>query len=181
MQLNTDRLVLRPMTLDDVPALNEIERNPDVTRYMTFDPQSLSQTRGYIESSLADQSSIPRRVYEFAIDEKSESRLIGRCGLRCDRPEHHEAIIWYLLHPAFWGKGYACEAVSALIAFGFQTLTMHRIWADCDPRNTPSCKLAERVGMRLEGRLRENYLLRGEWCDTAVYAILAQEWASAVR
>ena len=91
------------------------------------------------------------------------------------RPEHFEASVWYLLHPDAWGRGYAVEAVAALLEFGFGELKLHRIWADCDPRNAASCRLAEKLGMRLEGRLRENYWLKGEWCDTAVYAILAHE------
>lgn len=178
MTLETKRLLLRELTLDDARALNEIESNPDVTRYMAFDPQSAEQTRAYLEAAVREQLNDPRRTYDLAVTDRESGLLIGRCGLGYFRPEHGEAAIWYLLHPAQHGRGYASEAASAVIDFAFGPLGLHRVWADCDPRNTASCRVAERLGMTLEGRLRENYRLKGEWCSTAVYAILEHEWAA---
>lgn len=188
MTLETRRLLLRELCEDDRPALNEIERDPRVTRYMAFDPQSTDQTRTYIEDAIRQQSADPRQIYDLAIVLRREypegasetpAVLIGRCGLGVRRPQHREADVWYLLHAAQWGRGYAFEAVSALLDFGFRTLRLHRVWADCDPRNIASCGLATRLGMQLEGRLRENYFLKSEWCSTALYGILEHEWPPA--
>lgn len=176
MTLTTPRLLLRELAPDDADALNEIERDERVTRYMSFDPQSLDQTRAYLEAAQRQQAETPRRTFDLAIAPLGAAKLLGRCGLEIRRPEHREAVLWYVLHPAAWGRGYVSEAATALIDFGFRTLGLHRVWADCDPRNAASCRVAERLGMTREGRLRDNYWLKGEWCDTAVYSLLDREW-----
>ena len=183
MFLQTQRLFLRELAEQDAAALHEIERDPRVTRYTSFDPRSLEEVRAYIEKAIRDQSDA-QRVFDLAVIPREDgeerdrdfSPPIGRCGLGIYRPEHCEAALWYELHPARWGKGYAVEAASALLDYAFGPLGLHRVWADCDPRNAASCRVAERLGMTLEGRLRENHLLKGEWCSTALYAILEGEW-----
>ena len=87
-----------------------------------------------------------------------------------------EADIGYEIASAQWGHGYATEAVEALLAFGFQTLQLQRVWAFCLDENTASWRVMERAGLRREGLLRENVWLRGRWWDTAVYGVLAEEW-----
>ncbi len=78
----------------------------------------------------------------------------------------------------YWGKGYATESLKAIIAFAFLNLSARRIVAMCDPQNTRSWRLLERVGMRREGTLRQNvYFFVDEnntpiWKDTYEYAIL---------
>lgn len=178
LPIRTERLLIRELLPTDAPALNAIERLPEVTRYMPFDPQTPQQTAEYIESARADADSVPRRKFDLAIVPHGEAALVGRCGLGITRPEHFEASIWYLLSPSVWGRGYVTEACRALLDLAFGSLGMHRVWADCDPRNASSCRVAERLGMVREGVLRENYYLKGEWCDTAVYAILAQDYHS---
>lgn len=175
MELTTSRLVLREMTIDDAPALHVFESDPRVTRHLSYEPRTLEQTQKYIEQRFAEQESNPRRCFDLAIALRASSDVIGRCGLKVERPEHHEAAIWYVLNPAHWGCGYAAEAVRALISFGFGPLNLHRVWADIDPRNTSSARLVERLGFTREGHLRQNYFLKGEWCDTLIYGLLENE------
>lgn len=181
--LETARLWLRDLRASDAAALNEMERDPRVTRYVPFEPQTLEQSRAYIEKDLQLQAEVPRPSYDMAIvlrDKRSGSAdgpLIGRCGMGLQRIEHREGMIWYLLNPSHWGQGYAVEAVRAMLEFAFGTLRLHRVWADCDPRNVASCRVAERAGLVLEGRLRDNYFLKGEWCSTSLYAMLESDWA----
>lgn len=179
--LETDRLRLRELALDDAGALNEIERDARVTRYMAFDPQTAAETRAYIEGAMKQQHESPRRAFDLAIVLRGSGLLIGRCGFEIRRPEHREAMLWYELHPDHWGRGYAVEAMRAVLEFAFCDLQVHRVWADCDPRNAASCRVAERLGMTLEGRLRENYWLKEEWCSSAVYGLLANEWERDAR
>ncbi|MBK8913423.1 MAG: GNAT family N-acetyltransferase [Phycisphaerales bacterium] len=176
MMLDTPRLVLRDFTPDDAAALHAIESDPAVTRYMSFDPQSPEQTQAYIAGAVGQQIEDPRLVYDLAIVPRGASALVGRCGLGIHRPEHFEGELWYLLAPHSQRQGIASEAVRAMLDFAFGPLGLHRVFADCDPRNAASCRLIERLGFRLEGRLRENYRLRGEWCDTHLYAMLSHEW-----
>ncbi len=176
LSLTTDRLILRDMIPADAEALHRIDGNPAVTRYTSYDPQSLEDVRRNLVERQAEQAARPRVTYDLAVLLKADGAIIGRCGFGVQRPEHREAMLWYVFDPPRWGRGYAVEAAKALLAFGFDTLGLHRIWADCDPRNTASCRVAQKLGMTHEGRLRENYYLKGEWCSSEVYAMLEQEW-----
>jgi RimJ/RimL family protein N-acetyltransferase len=114
-------------------------------------------------------------VWELAV--ARGDRLVGRAGLAC-KDQGRQAMIWYLLDPAVWGRGYATEAARALVAFAFEGLGVRRVYADVDPRNGASARVCERLGMRREAHFVEDVEVRGEWCDTAIYALLAREWAA---
>lgn len=182
LELRTARLLLRDLRADDAAALNAVEREPGVTRYMSFDRPSLDETAEYLRECVLDQQATPRLTFDLAIvASENPDRLIGRCGLGIRRPEHHEAELWYLLAPDVHGQGYATEATAATLDLAFGPFALHRVWADCDPRNDPACRLARRLGMRHEGTLRENYRLRGEWCSSNIFGILAHEWRGVSR
>ena len=106
----------------------------------------------------------------------AEARLIGWCGLGISDDEPREAIVWYTLHPDAWNRGYTTEAARALVDFGFRTLGLHRVGADCDPANVASWRVLEKLGMRREGHLREKFWIKGEWVDSLIFAILDHEW-----
>jgi RimJ/RimL family protein N-acetyltransferase len=80
----------------------------------------------------------------------------------------------YLISPAAQGQGYATEAARALLDFGLTTGGLHRITATCDPENTGSVRVLEKIGMSREGHLRDHFLIRGAWRDRLLYAKLAQ-------
>ena len=181
MIISTPRLKLRELELSDAAALNEIDRDERVTRYLPYDPRSPDETAAYLAAAATQQSQLPRRVYDFAIVLESTKSFVGRCGLGIERSEHREAMLWYVLHPAHWGNGYARESATVVLDLAFGALALHRVYADCDPRNTASCRLAERLGMKAEARLRENYFLKGEWCDSSIYGMLDWEWRSRER
>ncbi len=177
MELSSKRLILCDLRAEHAEPLNQIERDPRVTRYMTFDPQTLEESQEYVRKAIEAQLAEVRAIYEFAITLRDQGVLIGRCGLGISRPAHKEAAIWYVLHPDHWGNGYARDASVLLLDFAFGVLQLHRVYADCDPRNTASCRLVANLGFILEGTLRQNYYLKGEWCDAAIYGMLAHEWA----
>jgi [ribosomal protein S5]-alanine N-acetyltransferase len=89
-----------------------------------------------------------------------------------------EANIGYELNPPYWNFGYATEAAHAVVDFGFQHFGIHRIWADLVADNVGSAHVLEKLGMRLEGHLREKAYFKGRWWDALIYAILAEEWES---
>ena len=89
--------------------------------------------------------------------------------------------IGWVFHPDVGGQGLATEAAAALLDAAFHEVYLHRVMAQLDPRNLRSARLCERLGMRLEGVFREELWSKGEWTDTAVYAILASEWERRSR
>ena len=174
--LRTDRLVLREFVEGDWPALHAVESRPEVARYQSFEPRTAEESRAYILDACEGAAENPRRTYDLAVILAAEDRLIGRCGLGITDPALGEGMLWYTLDPACWCQGYGTEAAQGLVDFGFRELRLHRIWADCDPANGASWRVLEKLGMRREGRLRENAWIKGEWVDTLIYAVLAWEW-----
>jgi RimJ/RimL family protein N-acetyltransferase/protein tyrosine phosphatase (PTP) superfamily phosphohydrolase (DUF442 family) len=175
-RLETERLVLRDFVESDVESVHAYGTEPEVYQYMIWGPNTLEQTRGFIEQELMHQTEPDRRAYEFAIVQRSDDQLVGGVGLRVRSAEHLEADIGYVLARLAWGNGYATEAARRVIAFGFDVLGMHRIYATADVRNLASQHVLEKLGMRREGTLRQNQCIRDTWRDTAMYAVLEDEW-----
>ena len=178
VRLNTERLVLREFEPDDWEALHAIESLPQVARYQSFAPRTRNESRLYVLEAIQGAADHPRLTYDLAVVTADSGRLIGRCGLGTGDGEPREAVLWYTLHPDEWGRGYTTEAARAMVDFGFRTIGLHRIWADCDPANVASWRVLEKIGMRREGHLRENAWVKGEWVDSLIYAILDREWTS---
>ncbi len=80
-------------------------------------------------------------VFQLAIERKDDGRMIGNCGIRVNAPEHREANIGYELNPDAWGQGFATEAATAIVRFGFEELGLHRIWAEVNAENAGSVRV----------------------------------------
>jgi RimJ/RimL family protein N-acetyltransferase len=181
MELLTPRLRLREFEGDDWRATWAYESDPEVVRYTTHGVRTPEESRKYLEDSIATALEVPRRIHDLAVVLREDGSLIGRCGLKVVDAEQREGTLWYILDRAQWGKGYISEAAEAMVDFGFGTLGLHRVWADCDPRNAGSVGVLQKLGFRLEAHFRENVLIKGEWCDTLIHAILDREWAARPR
>jgi len=162
--------------MDDWPAVFAYQSDPRYQRYYPLMEQTQEQTQEFIKMFLDQQQETPRRKFQLAATLKTNSKLIGNCGIRMDTADAHKADIGYEFSPEYWGKGYATEAAQAIVRFGFRTLRLHRIWSWCIADNLGSARVLEKVGMQLEGRLRENEYFRGRWWDTLMYAILESDW-----
>jgi [ribosomal protein S5]-alanine N-acetyltransferase len=176
MQLTTPRLLLREFQEEDWHFTNLYEANEEVMRYQTSNTRTSQESLEYIQQCLAEAQEEPRTLYDFAIVLEATQMVIGRVGMKVDY-DAEEAVLWYILNRSYWSKGYVSEAATAMLGFGFDQLHLHRIWADCDPRNTGSYRVMEKIGMRREAHFKENIFIKGEWCDSYVYAILDHEWA----
>jgi RimJ/RimL family protein N-acetyltransferase len=180
MRLDTDRLLLRELEESDAPAVNVWESDPQVVRYQSNDTSSLEESLARIRKNrVRAAGGAPRSLYELAVVRREDEQVIGRVGMSIQRPEHREAEVWFVFRRDCWGRGYALEAMRALVDHAFGVLGLHRLYGDCDPRNTGSFRLMERLGMKREAHLRENWWLKGEWCDSWIYGLLDREWAAA--
>jgi len=176
MTLTTDRLILRPYRESDFEAVHEYGSDPEVVRYTSFGPNTEEDTRSFLRRALEAAQEEPRLDYGFAIILQAENRLIGGCGLHRSGTHPRIAELGYVLHRNYWGRGYATEAARALLAFGFEELSLHRIFARCDPANVASARIMEKIGMQREGHLREAEWHKERWWDLLLYAILDYEW-----
>jgi [ribosomal protein S5]-alanine N-acetyltransferase len=178
MLIDTPRLILREFEDDDAIATNVYERDAEVVRYQSFAPRSFSESLDYIVKSRATAREVPRRIFDLAVVLRDEQRLVGRCGLKVVDAESREGALWYILNPAYWGRGIIPEAAQTLLGFGFGELGLHRIIVDCEPDNRPSIRVAEKLGMRREAHFVENAWIKGCWTDSLIFALLDREWAA---
>ncbi len=126
--LNTDRLVLRELTVKDAQAILDCFSNPDVLRHYGQKPlTSLAQVKQIIDDF--SQNYDEKRGIKWGIELKGQEGIIGTIGFQEWSTEHKRADISYALFPESWGKGYALEAVNRVISFGFQEMELVRIGA----------------------------------------------------
>jgi RimJ/RimL family protein N-acetyltransferase len=170
--LETPRLILRELDAEDATAIQEYAADVEVVRHLDWGPNTPKDTEQFLATASAARAAVPRTAYHLAIVLKSSSRSIGGCRIEIRSPASGNGDIGYVLARNAWGHGYATEATRALLAFGFQALGLHRIWATCDVENRASARVLEKIGMRQEGRLRQNVRRRGEWRDSYLYAVL---------
>jgi RimJ/RimL family protein N-acetyltransferase len=178
LPLLTPRLELRDFRLDDFAAVHAYASDPLVTRYTSFGPNTEEQTRAFLDMMLKDASAKPRQNYNLAVVDRESGTLFCGCGLLGRGERVHE--IGYVLNRGWWGRGFATEIVGALLAFGFGELSAHRIYARVAPENEASSRVLTRHGFRLEGHLRKECFVRGEWQDSLLYALLEEESSASV-
>ena len=174
--LRTDRLVLRAFEPEDWRGLHALQSDPETSRYLTFEPFTEQDSRDYISRDVQARAEQPLRGFEFAATLAETGEFLGRCGLMIHDAELGDASFWYVLDRRHRGRGLMLEAARRLIDFAFADLGLRRLWADVDPRNLASAKLAERLGLRLEAHFLENVIIKGELCGTLIYAMLRREW-----
>jgi RimJ/RimL family protein N-acetyltransferase len=176
--LQTERLVLRTFREEDWQAVHDYGSDPEAVRYMPWGPNTEQDTKTFIQRELAHQKEKPRVVHNFALIEQTSQRLIGACSISIRNNELREGEIGYILNRHFWNLGFMTEAAEMVVSFGFNELGLHRIYATCDPANTGSYRVMEKIGMQREGHLREHKLIKGKWRDSLLYSILTNEYTS---
>lgn len=176
MQFNTSRLLLREYVPDDWRAVLAYQRDPRYLRYYTWNDRTEEDVRDFLQQLIDSRHEHPRKKFAFAVTLKFNGQLIGNCNIRKHRAEDLVAEIGYEIAPAHWSNGYATEAARAIVEFGFHELKLHRIAAWCIADNTASAHVLEKIGMQLEGRLREQENIKGNWWDVLLYGILDREW-----
>jgi ribosomal-protein-alanine N-acetyltransferase len=149
--LETERLILRPISNDDLAATHRVFDDPAVRRYLWDDrPVSLEATASVVQTSTRDFSE--RGVGLFGVRLRGAEELVGLCGLRWEDGIGDMEIIYCLL-PELWGRGLATEAAEACLRFAFEEARLERVMAGADEANAASLRIIEKLGMRFVGRI----------------------------
>jgi len=176
LPIETPRLVLRDLVDGDGPSVHAYASDAATVRLLDWGPNTAEDTTRFLSMARASSKAAPRTAYHLAIVLSATQRLIGGCRIEVRSDASRNGDIGYVLARDVWGQGFATEAGHALVAFGFQSLALHRIWATCDVENRASARILEKIGMQQEGLLRQNVRRRGEWRDSYLYAILEPDW-----
>ncbi len=173
--LTTERLVLRAMSITDVDDMYDYARRSEVCEYLLWRPHpSREYTCSYLEHiqnryAMGD-------FYDWAIVFRESGKMIGTAGFTRIDAEHNRAEVGYVINPDFWGQGIAAEAVRAVIDFGFNTLSLHRIEARFMQENKASVRVMEKLGMSFEGLRRDSELVKGRYRTVGYCSILQSEF-----
>jgi RimJ/RimL family protein N-acetyltransferase len=174
--IRTARLVLRPVTIDDLDDVYAFQRRPDVVRWMLgAEPRTREQSRASV-LAMAGEDAWRAEGDCLTVAVVADGGVIGVVELVWRDERAGTAELGYVFHPDHGGRGLATEAAAALVDWGFSEVGLHRVYGRCHSRNEASARLMTRLGMRQEARHVESYLFDGEWADQLVFAILAREW-----
>ena len=179
--VRTERLSIRPAVADDLDAVWRVRRIESVSRWITTAPATREEFRVYFED--------PGRLAKTLVVEL-DGLVVGDLMLAIEdawsqsevaaQARGVQAELGWCIDPGYGGRGYATEAVRALMRICFEHLGLRRVTANTFADNEPSWRLMERVGMRRElHTVRESLHRSGEWLDGLGYALLADEWRQA--
>ena len=168
--LETERLLLRRITNEDIPAFYDIMGKDMVMRYLGR-TLSNEEIKGYISNiSNKDHKDI---TGEYAIVLKEGNITIGQFGLEIKKRDKR-ATISYIFNDKYWNNGYAYECGLKVVEFLFSEKKLHKVAADCDIANLPSIKVLEKLGMKKEGTMREHRfnITNNNYYDVVNYGLL---------
>ena len=179
-ELETDRLILRKLTMHDAEDIYAYSKDPEVARHVLWDAhRSIGESRAYLRYMIRRY-----RMTEpasWGIELKATGRIVGTIGFMWVQQENRSAEVGYSLSRAYWNRGIMTEALQAVLQFGFDTLNLNRIEAQHESDNPASGRVMEKAGMIHEGRLRQRVYNKGRYADVELYAILRQDLRFSAR
>ncbi len=169
--MTTGRLVLRPFVMDDAQALFTWACDLEVTRYLRFPShEDIGDSRKVIERWISEATKPP--FFHWAITIRTTKEVVGSIGIDVQSPHDNRGEVGYCLARHVWNRGYATEALQAVLDFGLQIAGFHRIEACHSVSNPASGKVMRKAGMRFEAGPLHHYYRSDAlgYQDTVMYA-----------
>ncbi|RMZ74693.1 arabinogalactan endo-beta-14-galactanase [Pyrenophora seminiperda CCB06] len=178
--IKTPRLLLREFVMKDEVGYFQLEGNEQNARYQEWPPRTRQQARQLVLQNIRNHNDIPRTIYELAV-ENTDGQFIGRVGAKTSQANSDKlpgestikpvtrANLWFSFLPSVQGQGFATEAMTTFIDALKERLQDQgklEMQIECDPRNEPSWKLAERLGFERHSLTKEKEFIKGEWVDS---------------
>ncbi len=178
--LQTERLLLRPMTLDDDQDMFEYGSDPEMTRFTSWEThRSIEDARVFLQREVDGFDDVTGGAW--GIEHRGDRKFIGAFGFILQPPEHQIQEIGFHLARKYWGQGLMTECAREVIRFSFDNLEVNRIQATCEPENIGSARVLEKCGLSYEGTLRAWRLTKGRWLDMRMYSILKRDYRGLIR
>lgn len=175
-ELRTKHLIIRKLQADDATALCAYRGLPDVAAYQSWEKFTHADATRLIESLGDNEPGIPGAWAQLALIEIESGKMIGDCGLYCQTEDSRLMELGITLSPNHQGRGYAKDALEAVLNYLFTNLHKHRISMTTDARNAACIALCQRLGMRQEAHFVDHLWFKGAWGSEYVFSILSSEW-----
>lgn len=181
-ELETERCILRAITLDDVRDMFEFMSDDKVTQYLPWETATtLEMPKGYVQRY--------QTMYEeqkglvWGIINKKHQKMMGTCLLFNFKLAHHRAELGYALGSAWWRQGFMLEVTSRVVDYAFSDLGFHSLEAHIDPENVGSHGLLEKLGFVQEAYFHESFYNPDldTFEDNAVFSLLKSKWSKSVK
>ena len=168
--LETPRITLRPLTLEDAVTVLFLRSDVRTIQYLDRDPmRSVLEAREHI--AFLNAGFLNSDCIIWGIELKTSGELIGTIAYhRLDKP-HYRAELGYMIHPDHWRKGYMQEVLEVVIDYGFQVMHCHTLEAQVNPHNVASIQILQKFNFEREAYFKENYLFNGQFLDSSVYTL----------
>ena len=178
--IESERLLLRQHTLEDAADCFACYADPEVFRYSPLSEEISLESATHTLNRLLTWHQ-ERFLLCWALVLKANQRFMGKIQLEDWSDEDHRTAVGYRLGKQYWGKGYATEALHAVIAYLFEQTTVNRISASTWSENIASIRVLEKAGMRFEGLARQRRFAKGAFRDEKYYAILREDFFNETR
>ncbi len=176
--LATERLILEDLAEEDLSNIQKIARDPDLMRYVLIWLENDEQIAGFLQRAIAESKLTDRMGYVLAARIAGTGEFAGLTFLEIEPELPTTGEIGIVLLPEYQASGYGKEILQKYIEFGFDTLSLHRVFGKCDELNSASARLMGQCGLIYEGTIREHVWLRDHWRSTRYYGMLAGEYAA---
>jgi len=176
--LETPRLLLRKLSLEDATYFQQIRSDERVMEFMDSNSHlEIENSEKFISENLENYAQ--KKAISWALIEKSSRNFIGDFSFWAIDRKNSRAEVGYVLRPEYWGKGFMKEALEEIFKFGFLKLNLHSLEANINPANNKSRSLLLKLGFVKEGYFKENYFYNGNYLDSEIYSLLENNFNSA--
>ena len=167
--IRTDRLIIRPMTEEDVPALKEWMSDKSIYTYWGKGPSKAELN----PELLFEKGEKPTKSFHLGVALKDDDKVVGDLWVYLIEKDRMASVA-IRLSKGFHGCGYGTEALRAITRFCFEHTELRRLWTEVDVRNVASCRILEKCGYTKEGHIRQGKMVN-TWCDYYIYGILSTD------
>jgi RimJ/RimL family protein N-acetyltransferase len=178
IQVISERLLMRPIQPEDSGSVFSYRSNAVINQYQGWIPKTLDDVHDFILNLTSSEINVPNTWFQFVIIKNDNDELIGDIGIHFHKSDGSQVELGCTLNHKYHGKGYAYEAITAIINYIFDDLGKRRIIASIDLRNHPSIRLIERLGFSKKVHIKEIPAPNHTCSDDIIYAILKDEWFS---
>lgn len=172
--IQTQRLYINALTLDDIPSFYAYRTHPDIVRYQGVFPRNEDDVKQLVEEQNRAPFGKVNQWFQFALRLLPQQTIIGDIGLQFNATFIPQVEIAYSIAPDYQRKGFARESVQALIEDLFINRNIKTISATIDVRNTASESLLKSLGFHRVAFRPHACYLRGEWCDEADFGLFSK-------